>query len=79
MWLFGRRYFYLLVIPFVLALPIVYYIFSLMSSNYITYFDYGPFFWISIFLSVALLVVLTVLWRILQVAHTRPAEEISKG
>ena len=79
LWLFGRRYFYLLVIPFVLALPIVYYIFSLMSSNYITYFNYGPFFWIGIFLSVALLVVLTVLWRILQVAHTRPAEEIAKG
>jgi hydrogenase-4 component E len=32
-----------------------------------------------IFFGVALLVVLTILWRILQVARTRPAEEIAKG
>ena len=79
LWLFGRRYFYLLIIPFVLAFPIVYLIFHLLSQDYSVYFNYGPLFWIAIFLSVALLVVCTILWRILQVARTRPAEEIAKG
>lgn len=79
LWLFGRRYFYLLIIPFVLAFPIVYLIFHILSQSYSVYFNYSLLFWIAIFLSVALLVVCTILWRILQVARTRPAEEIAKG
>lgn len=79
LWLFGRRYFYLLIIPFVLAFPFVYLIFYILSRSYSAYFNYGPLFWIAIFLSVAFLVVCTILWRILQVARTRPAEEIAKG
>ena len=79
LWLFGRRYFYLLVIPAVLAFPLVGLIFSILREDYLVFINMGPLFWISIFLSVALLVVLTVLWRILQVAHTRPADEIAKS
>ncbi len=79
LWLFGRRYFYLLVIPAVLAFPLVGLIFSILRKEYLVFINMGPLFWISIFLSVALLVVLTVLWRILQIAHTRPAEEIAKS
>ena len=79
LWLFGCRYFYLLVIPAVLAFPLVGLIFTILRESYLVFINYGPLFWTGIFLSVALLVVLTILWRILQVAHTRPAEEIAKG
>jgi ABC-type antimicrobial peptide transport system permease subunit len=79
LWLFGRRYFYLLVIPFVLAFPIVHFIFTKLSEDYLVFFNHGFLFWVSIFFGVALLVVFTILWRILQVARTRPAEEIAKG
>ena len=79
LWLFGRRYFYLLVIPFVLAFPIVHFIFIKLSEDYLVFFNHGFLFWAGVFFGVALLVVLTILWRILQVARTRPAEEIAKG
>ena len=79
LWLFGRRYFYLLVIPFVLAFPIVHFFFTKLSGGYLVFFNHGFLFWAGIFFGVALLVVLTILWRILQVARTRPAEEIAKG
>ena len=79
LWLFGRRYFYLLVIPFVLAFPIVHFIFTTLSKDYLVFFNHGFLFWAGVFFGVALLVVLTILWRILQVARTRPAEEIAKG
>ena len=79
LWLFGRRYFYLLVIPFVLAFPIVHFIFTKLSEDYLVFFNHGFLFWTGIFFGVALLVVFTILWRILQVARTRPAEEIAKG
>ena len=79
LWLFGRRYFYLLVIPFVLAFPIVQFFFTKLSGGYLVFFNHGFLFWAGIFFGVALLVVLTILWRILQVARTRPAEEIAKG
>ncbi|MBQ8866369.1 MAG: ABC transporter permease [Bacteroidaceae bacterium] len=79
LWLFGRRYFYLLVIPAALAFPIVGWILNILSEEYTVFIDYGFLFWAGIFFGVALLVVLTILWRILQVARTRPAEEIAKG
>ena len=79
LWLFGRRYFYLLVIPAALAFPLVGLILNVLSEEYTVFIDYGPLFWAGIFFGVALLVVLTILWRILQVARTRPAEEIAKG
>ncbi len=79
LWLFGRRYFYLLVIPAIPAFPLVGLMLAIMSEEYTVFIDYGPLFWAGIFFGVALLVVLTILWRILQVARTRPAEEIAKG
>ena len=79
LWLFGRRYFYLLVIPFVLAFPILHFFFTKLSGGYLVFFNHGFLFWAGIFFGVALLVVFTILWRILQVARTRPAEEIAKG
>lgn len=79
LWLFGRRYFYLLVIPAVLAFPLVGLILSILRKEYLVFISIGPLFWIGIFFGVALLVVLTILWRILMVARIRPAEEIAKG
>lgn len=79
LWLFGRRYFYLLVIPAALAFPLVGLILSILKKSYSVFIDLGFLFWAGIFFGIALLVVLTVLWRILQVAHTCPANEIAKG
>ena len=79
LWLFGRRYFYLLVIPAILAFPLVSLILSRLRESYSVFIDFGFLFWTGIFFSIALLVVLTILWRILQVAHTCPANEIAKG
>ena len=79
LWLFGRRYFYLLVIPAILAFPLVNLILSRLRESYSVFIDFGFLFWAGIFFSIALLVVLTILWRILQVAHTCPANEIAKG
>lgn len=79
LWMFGRRYFWLLVIPALLAFPIDYLVLYSLSMNYVEFIYIGPFFWLGIFLAVSLLVLLTILWRILQVAHIRPAEEIAKG
>ena len=79
LWLFGRRYFYLLVIPAILAFPLVSLILSHLRESYSVFIDFGFLFWAGIFFSIALLVVLTILWRILQVAHTCPANEIAKG
>ena len=79
LWMFGRRYFWLLVIPALLAFPIDYLILHWFRMNYVEFINIGPLFWLGIFLGVSLLVVLTILWRILQVAHVRPAEEIAKG
>ena len=79
LWLFGRRYFYLLVIPAILAFPLVSVILSRLRESYSVFIDFGFLFWTGIFFSIALLVVLTILWRILQVAHTCPANEIAKG
>ena len=79
LWMFGRRYFWLLVIPALIAFPIDYLILHRLRMNYVEFINIGPFFWLGIFLGVSLLVVLTILWRILQVAHVRPADEIAKG
>lgn len=79
LWLFGRRYFYLLVIPAALAFPLVGLILSILKKSYSVFIDLGFLFWAGIFFGIASLVVLTVLWRILQVAHTCPANEIAKG
>lgn len=79
LWLFGRRYFYLLVIPAAIAFPLVGLILSILKKSYSVFIDLGFLFWAGIFFGIALLVLLTVLWRILQVAHTCPANEIAKG
>jgi ABC-type antimicrobial peptide transport system permease subunit len=79
LWMFGRRYFWLLVIPAILAFPIDYLILRAFSMNYVKFINFGPLFWLGIFFGVSLLVVLTILWRILKVANTHPADEIAKS
>ena len=79
LWMFGRRYFWLLVIPAMLAFPIDYLILRAFSMNYVKFINFGPLFWLCIFAGVSLLVVLTILWRILKVANTHPADEIAKS
>lgn len=78
LWMFGRRYFWLLVIPALIAFPIDFLVLDMMRSSSKVFINIGPLFWLGIFLGVALLVVLTILWRILMVARTHPADEIAK-
>ena len=79
LWMFGRRYFWLLVIPAIIAFPIAYVVLYSVRTNYVTFINIGPLFWLGIFFGVALLVVLTILWRILLVARTHPADELAKS
>jgi hypothetical protein len=43
---------------------------------YIVFFNDGPLFWISIFIIVAVITTLTIIFRILKIARTNPAEVI---
>ncbi|MBR5803796.1 MAG: ABC transporter permease [Bacteroidaceae bacterium] len=79
LWMFGRRYFWILVISAALAFPVGYLVIHFISTNHLEFIYFGFFFWLGIFVAIALLVVLTVLWRILNVAHTHPADEIAKS
>ncbi len=74
--LFARLYITLLLVTAAIALPIVYVLTEQMKQFYTVFFDNGPLFWCSIFLFVAAVTTLTVLFRILKIARINPAEVI---
>lgn len=49
---------------------------AVMENMYIVFFNDGPLFWISIFIIVAVITTLTIIFRILKIARTNPAEVI---
>lgn len=51
-------------------------ILQLWKNMYIVFFNDGPLFWISIFIIVAVITTLTIIFRILKIARTNPAEVI---
>lgn len=74
--LFARTYIYQLVLSATMAFPLCYAILQLWKNMYIVFFNDGPLFWISIFIIVAVITTLTIIFRILKIARTNPAEVI---
>ena len=74
--LFARTYGWLLAGTAAVAFPLLYAILRESQEDYVVFFDYGPLFWLCIFLSVALATALTVVFRIRKIARLNPAEAI---
>lgn len=74
--LFARMYAGLLAFSAIIAFPLCYALFQGWKSMYIVFFNDGPLFWIAIFLLVAAITTLTIVFRILKIARTNPAEVI---
>lgn len=76
--LFARLYIILLTGSAVLAFPLLYLVLIQWKRMYTVFFDYGFFFWVGIFMSVAAVTTLTVIFRILRIARQNPAEVIKR-
>lgn len=74
--LFGRFYITLLLGSAAIAFPLVFAVMTLWKQMYTVFFDYGFLFWCCIFLAVASITAITILFRILRIARTNPAEVI---
>lgn len=74
--LFARMYIGLLIFSAVIAFLLCYAIFQLWKKMYIVFFNDGLLFWISIFIVVVGITILTIIFRILKIAKKNPAEVI---
>ena len=74
--LFARLYIVLLLCSAFIAFPLVYVVLMLWKKMYTVFFDCGVLFWAGIFLAVALITAATILFRILRIARSNPAEII---
>lgn len=74
--LFARLYIVLLLCSAIVAFPLVYVVLMLWKQMYTVFFDCGVLFWLSIFLTVALITAITIFFRILRIAQSNPAEII---
>ena len=74
--LFARLYAWLLVGTAVVAFPVIYLIFQQWQTLYVAFFNYGPLFWIGLFLGVTAVTALTVVFRINRIARVNPAEAV---
>lgn len=74
--LFARRYVLLLLCSAVVAFPLVYATLTLWKRMYTVFFTYGFLFWSGIFLTVAFITGITILFRILRIARMNPAKVI---
>lgn len=74
--LFARLYIILLVASSIVAFPLIYVTLMYWKQIYTVFFDYGFLYWTSIFLSVTLITAITIIFRILKIARTNPAEVI---
>lgn len=74
--LFARRYVLLLLCSAVVAFPLVYAVLVLCKQIYTVFFNYGFLFWSGIFLTVAFITGITILFRILRIARMNPAAVI---
>ena len=72
--LFARMYGWLLAGSAAVAFPLVYLVLREWQTAYVAFFSYGPLFWLGIFLAVALVTALTVVFRIGKIARLNPAE-----
>lgn len=74
--LFARLYIILLLCSAIVAFPLVYVVLMLWKQMYTVFFDCGLLFWLCIFLIVTFITGFTILFRILRIARTNPAEVI---
>lgn len=71
--LFTRLYLWMLSISFVIAAPIIYLILQQWKQMYLVFFNDGILYWGGILLGVTIITALTVIFRILKIAHINPA------
>ena len=74
--LFARSYLWILGVTAVLAFPLLYVVLEQWKQMYTIFFDDGLFFWLGIFVFVSVVTALTVIFRMLHVAHVNPAEVV---
>lgn len=74
--LFARLYIILLLCSAIVAFPLIYVVLMLWRQMYTVFFDCGLLFWLCIFLIVTFITGFTILFRILRIARTNPAEVI---
>ena len=78
MWLFARTYIGIGGMTALLVFPLLYGFMRYWGQMYRIFFQYGAWFWISVFLFVAAVTTLTVVTRIVCIARISPAEMIKK-
>ena len=74
--LFTRSYLWILSVSALLAFPLLYVLLKGWSQMYATFFNYGPFYWLGIFVFVWIVTALTVIFRILKAARVNPADVV---
>ena len=74
--LFAHLYIILLLCSAIIAFPLVYVVLMLWKQMYTVFFDCGLLFWLCIFLIVTFITGFTILFRILRIARSNPAEII---
>ncbi len=78
MFIFCKLYFILLGVTALIVFPICYIILNQISPSYLIFFDYGPLFWVGVFVIVFALTFLTIIFRILRTAKENPAEVLKR-
>lgn len=78
MLLFARLYIVLLAVSALLAFPLVGFVLQQWKRMYIVFFDCGFFYWAGVFVLVAAVTTLTIIFRILRTARQNPAEVIKR-
>ena len=74
--LFTRSYLWILSVSALLAFPLLYVLLKGWSQMYATFFNYGSFYWLGIFVFVWIVTALTVIFRILKAARVNPADVV---
>ena len=77
-WKFTRLYAILLVTSAMVAFPLLYVIFHFWRMMYVQFFNCGPLFWISLFLVLAVLVGITIFWKVSAIVKINPARIIQQ-
>jgi ABC-type antimicrobial peptide transport system permease subunit len=77
-WKFTRLYAILLITSAMVAFPLLYIIFHFWRMMYVQFFNCGPVFWISLFLVLAILVGITIFWKVSTIVKINPAKVIQQ-
>jgi hypothetical protein len=77
-WKFTRLYAILLITSAMVAFPLLYTIFHFWRMMYVQFFNCGPVFWISLFMVLALLVGITIFWKVSAIVKINPARIIQQ-